>query len=172
GDAWAKDRTAMDSVRTTPASWRPPRAASYPIGPTSHIARHGCPASLRSPRSQAVQPPHMWVTASRTGVAANFRRSREANMARRRARRAVARRAVKRRAVKKALVRRAVKKRAVKRAVARRAVKKRAVRRAVARRAVKKRAVRRAVARRAVKKRAVKRAVARRAVKRRLVKRA
>ena len=116
------------------------------MGPTSYIA--GTEARLAFARVGLKPPshPHMWVTAPRAGVPANFRTNREANMARRRARRAVARRAVKRRAVKKALVRRAVKKRAMKRAVARRAVKKRAVKRALVRRVVRRAIIARALA--------------------------
>jgi DNA-binding protein HU-beta len=68
----------------------------------------------------------------------------EANLARKRVKRAAAKRAVKKRAVK-----RAVKKRAVKKAVKRRAVKKAVKRRAV-KKAVKRRAVKRAVVKRAV----------------------
>jgi hypothetical protein len=94
-------------------------------------------------------------------------RQKEAKVARKRAKRAVARRAVKR-----AAVRRAVKKRAVKRALVRRAVKRRAVKRVLVRRAVKKRAVKRALVRRAVKRRAVKRALVRRVVGRAIIARA
>jgi hypothetical protein len=70
-------------------------------------------------------------------------RQKEAKVARKRAKRAVARRAVKR-----AAVRRAVKKRAVKRALVRRAVKRRAVKRALVRRVVGRAIIARALAQR------------------------
>ena len=70
----------------------------------------------------------------------------EAHLAKRRVKRAVARRAVKRRAVK----RRVVKRRVAKKAVRRRVVRRRVAKKAVARRALKRRAVKRAVVKRAV----------------------